>query len=175
MGRAGLADESIADSGSYDVFPATQSTETVNLNSYITGPLETSIASYSRHLRVVWENLHSAWGRPWDCLHCDQIQPWQPQICEASHSQLIKEKLILCQHLTAEIIKVSDCNWGHTSDYTATISVTKINKWRSHTGGSTLGADTDQSSESSAQRHLGIHLCCQFERQRECNPAIVAI
>lgn len=59
MGRARLADESIADSESYDVFPATQSTEAVNLNSYITGPLETSIASYSRHQRAMWENLHS--------------------------------------------------------------------------------------------------------------------
>lgn len=34
---------------------ATQNTEAVNLNSYVTGPLKTSIRSYRRHIRVTWE------------------------------------------------------------------------------------------------------------------------
>lgn len=44
---------------------APQSTGAVNLNSYITGPLKTSIAGYSRHIRVTLEKLDSVWGRGW--------------------------------------------------------------------------------------------------------------
>lgn len=44
---------------------APQSTGAVNLNSYITSPLKTSIAGYSRHIRVTLEKLHSSWSRGW--------------------------------------------------------------------------------------------------------------
>lgn len=41
---------------------APQSAGSVNLNSYITGPLKTSIARHSRHIRVTLDKLHGEWN-----------------------------------------------------------------------------------------------------------------
>ena len=86
--------------------PATQSTRAVNLNSYITAPLKTSIASYSRHMRVTGEKLHGAGGKAGDCsnrleLLQEQSAVWWP---------FIKNNQIFMKHRTGnKISQVNKC------------------------------------------------------------------